>query len=469
VNALAYSVPGASGSKILQSQLTNTALSPDINSFLTARDAGGNTSKPQAWLNVVVLDEHLTPVPLTSDGNNSYFQQVGANNVFTTHSANRLITKSGYVYIYVSNETPNINVFFDNLQVTHVRGPLLETDNYQPFGLTMAGISSQAAGKLENLHKYNDGTELQHKEFSDGSGLEEYATDFRMYDPQIGRLWQIDPLAEVDEGMSPYVYADDNPVSFNDPTGLSCTPIDSSKLHSVTVVAHGIGSGTISNTAPNKYVSQSAVSDISSPVASPSADNSTASSAPAAPSPSTPDAPETPTAPPTITPPVIPPVNNNPAPPRWMPVAESQLGITEATGNNDGPQVTTYLRSVGLGSGYAWCAAFVNWTLGQAHIRGTGSASALSYLHYGQTLTSPALGSIAVLNHGNGSGHVGFVAGVTANGNIVLLGGNQHDMVRYSSFRRAAIARFVYPSGFRPSYNLPLMNNVGGANFQQTR
>jgi RHS repeat-associated protein len=90
--------------------------------------------------------------------------------------------------------------------------------------MVMAGISSKAAGKLENRYKFNEGTEL-----NTDLGLDWYENTFREYDAQIGRFHQLDPLGEVFENESLYVFAGNNPVLYNDPWGLSKSSKDSTR------------------------------------------------------------------------------------------------------------------------------------------------------------------------------------------------------------------------------------------------
>ncbi|MBD1421237.1 CHAP domain-containing protein [Sphingobacterium chuzhouense] len=60
---------------------------------------------------------------------------------------------------------------------------------------------------------------------------------------------------------------------------------------------------------------------------------------------------------------------DNSLPQKIIDIASGEIGVREATGNNDGKRVEEYLRYTNLGKGYAWCSAFVSWCFGQAGLQ----------------------------------------------------------------------------------------------------
>ncbi len=216
-NIVSSLISGISGSAIVNTHgVTGTAFTtansftPDVTAFLNNQTTNNyNTTRPKAYLNWIYFDEQFNIVSSSSSA-----EQVGADQELKPHVQQTVASKCGFLYVYVSNETPDIPVYFDNLQVSHIRSPLLETNEYYPYGLKMASISYKAASTLTNRYGWNGGNE-----YEDEGELNYSNTFYRKYDAQIGRFTGVDMLAEKFAGINPYQFGANNPVMFNDPMG----------------------------------------------------------------------------------------------------------------------------------------------------------------------------------------------------------------------------------------------------------
>lgn len=116
-------------------------------------------------------------------------------------------------------------------------------------------------------------------------------------------------------------------------------------------------------------------------------------------------------------------------------IAITQIGVQEIPKNsNAGPAVEKYLKSVGLGKGYAWCMAFVYWSVKAASLElnienplaKTAGVMAMYNKMTAIRVTVPKPGDIMILDYGKGLGHTGIVEKVIGK-DIHTIEGNTND------------------------------------------
>jgi uncharacterized protein (TIGR02594 family) len=127
------------------------------------------------------------------------------------------------------------------------------------------------------------------------------------------------------------------------------------------------------------------------------------------------------------------------------------------------PRIREYLRNGGVNmdpATQAWCAQFVNATLAQAGLKGTGSGAARSFLNYGDPVLSPRQGDIAVFARQEDTpenralGHAGFYESTDPYGRFNILGGNQGDAANIMPIEPDRLLGFRRPPG-TPEEKLP--------------
>ncbi len=167
---------------------------------------------PTAFLRYIVYDKERQFVksetkPVT----------LAAQNGWEELSLSTPVEEDGFVQILVANESSS-NVWFDHLAITHQESMIVQENHYDPFGLNLSGIEREG----NYPYQFNSGSEKQ-KDVT-GNGYF-YETDFRGYDPQLGRFRGIDLLGDMVPGITPYQFSYNNPIMGSDPSGLVVLPM----------------------------------------------------------------------------------------------------------------------------------------------------------------------------------------------------------------------------------------------------
>ncbi len=182
---------------------------------LLVRD-GDNGTGPKAYLNWLVFDKTFEPIPSKS-GYKRITEIAKESGTDIPHEKLEMpeitFAEAGYIYIYLSNEngTP-IDVYFDDFKVTHTPTNIIQYNEYYPFGLQTVNSWSRDEDVTSNNFLYNGGSELN-------NATNNYEMFFREYDPAIGRMNAVDPMANKYSSLTPYNYSYNNPIVFNDPSG----------------------------------------------------------------------------------------------------------------------------------------------------------------------------------------------------------------------------------------------------------
>src|SRR5690606_30998853 len=104
-----------------------------------------DVNAPKAFLNYILFDEDFIAYDMGWDQISTDAEVTGSNPdpPHERLSLQAVVRKPGYVYIYYSNEETEdiVEVYFDDLIVKQRHGPVVQGDDYYPFGLTFNSFS----------------------------------------------------------------------------------------------------------------------------------------------------------------------------------------------------------------------------------------------------------------------------------------------------------------------------------------
>lgn len=207
-----------------------TALWQEMNTAAPAASAtvSSSTTVPRGYLAYLFFDD------------NDVFERAGAKpiseaayNSFEKLDRSFTADKDGYLYIYVVNESDvssAVSVYFDELYIVHQKNntglQVTQASDYYPFGLTFNEyqadrLEAVAAGPNPNYRPTLRNRYLfQGQELQKNLDLGWYEFKWRNHMPEVGRFFNVDPLADRYVYNSTYAFSENKLVSHVELEGL---------------------------------------------------------------------------------------------------------------------------------------------------------------------------------------------------------------------------------------------------------
>ncbi len=203
----------AAGSAPAGTVIDGGSYGSSTSSFPFPGGLNGTTSSsgtgPKAYLNWLVYDrnENLILSKCGYQRLTTAAREYGQDAAHEKLSGTVSIAEAGYVYIYLSNEegASAYEVYFDDFKVDHIKSPVIQMDDYYPFGLAFNSYSRE--NSVANQYLYNG------KELQDELGLNWLDYGARMYASELGRFMIIDSRSHNYMMYSPYGYVANNPIN----------------------------------------------------------------------------------------------------------------------------------------------------------------------------------------------------------------------------------------------------------------
>ena len=150
----------------------------------------------------------------------------------------------------------------------------------------------------------------------------------------------------------------------------------------------------------------------------------------------------------------------------WIAEARKHIGLREIPGPKNNPVIQGWLRSLKAwwsDDATSWCGVYTAQVLQACKLSYPKDwYRAKAYLGMPVKLDKPAYGCIVVFDRAGG-GHVGFVVGKDRFDNLMVLGGNQGDMVSIKPFSKDRVVGYRWPNLYPTNgrFKLPLLDSDG--------